>query len=157
MYEGPAEEAPASRPASPEPATTRVPWRLAPTEATPKAARVQSYVRRASQQDPRVNPKRSRKEAELELRKRARVERHRIRDEREKEKEATPMRDAEADWKMQQEVEAGKDWERQKVAAAVVEAWEPTREVVLDTGNGISAVATTTPQSISTEMDRSII
>ena len=58
-YEGPAEEAPASRPASPEAATTRVPWRLAPTEAKPQAARLQSYVRRASQQDPWANPKRS--------------------------------------------------------------------------------------------------
>ena len=77
------------------------------------------------------------------------MERHRICDEREKEKEATPKRDAEADWKRQQEVEAGKDRGRQKVAAAVVEAWEPTGEVVQDTGNGISAVATTTPVWLS--------
>ena len=77
------------------------------------------------------------------------MECHRIHDEREKEKEATPKRDAEADWKRQQEVEAGKDQERWRVAAAVVEAWEPTGEVVLDTGNGILAVATTTPVWLS--------
>ena len=129
---------------------TRVPWRLAPTEAAPQAARLQSYVRRASQQDPRVNPKRSRREAELERRKKTRAERHRICDKREKrEKEAMPKGDAEADWKKQQEMEAEKDRERQRVAAAVVEAWEPTGEVVLDTGSGISAVATTTPVWLS--------
>ena len=119
---------------------TRVPWRLAPTEAAPQAARLQSYVSRASQQDPRANPKRSRREAELERRKKARAERHRLRDKREK--EATPKGKAEADWKKQREVEAEKDRERQRVAAAVVEAWEPTGEVVLD--SGISTVAATT-------------
>ena len=80
------------------------------------------------------------------------MERHRIRDERERKvKEATPKRDAskEADWKRQQEEETGKDQERRKVAAAVVEAWEPTGEVVLDTVAVISAVATTTPVWLS--------
>ena len=85
----------------------------------------------------------------MERRKKARAERHRIRDKREKREEVTPKRDAEADWKKQQEVEAEKDRERQRVAAAVVEAWEPTGEVVLDTGSGISAVATTTPVWLS--------